>query len=114
MVNKERALLTSITPAHTMKNPNPSFDNNPNTPNSREDKIIHERIRQARNASNLALIATGISAAISLFGASAFLAGKVPQGAITTVGGLASSLHCIRLANDANDRLDKLLAEIAE
>jgi hypothetical protein len=104
-----------------MKKPTPSSNSKPNAHSSEDkitekriDKIVEERIRYARKSSNLALIATGLSAAISLFGAGAFMAGKVPQGAITTVGGLASSLHCIRLANDANDRLDKLLAEIAE
>jgi hypothetical protein len=102
-------ILIARTLAHTMVKTTPSPDKNPNTHSNSEDKIARERIRQARNASNLALIATGISAAISLFGASAFLAGKVPQGAITTASGLAATLQCIRLAKDANDRLDKLL-----
>jgi hypothetical protein len=97
-----------------MQNLTPSSNPNPNPHSIIEDKIAHERIRQARNASNLALIATGLSAAISFFGAYALLTGKVPQGAITTAGGLASSLHCTRLAKDTNDRLDKLLAEIAD
>jgi hypothetical protein len=97
-----------------MKNLTPSSNPNPNPQSNIEDKIAHERIRQARNASNLALIATAVSTAISLFGAIDFLADKGTQGAVTTAGGLAASLQCIRFAKDSNDRLDKLLAEIAD
>lgn len=82
-----------------------------NTPSPIEQNIAQERIRQARNASNLALISTAIATCISLLGATLLLTGKVPEGVVTAAGGLASSLHCIRLAKDANDRLDKLLTE---
>ena len=77
-----------------------------------EQNIAQERIRQARNASNLALISTAIATGISLLGAALLLTGKVPEGTVTTAGGLASSIHSIRLAKDSNDRLDKLLAEL--
>jgi hypothetical protein len=77
-----------------------------------EQDIIHERIRQARNASNLALLSSAIATGISLLGAALLLVGKVPEGTVTTAGGLATTLHAIRLAKDANDRLDKLLSEI--
>jgi hypothetical protein len=77
-----------------------------------ERDIVQERIRQARNTSDLALISTAIATAISLLGATFLLLGKVPEGSITTTGGLATSLHCLRLAKDANDRLDKLFAEL--
>jgi hypothetical protein len=83
-----------------------------NTPSPIEQNIAQERLRQARNTSNLALISTAIATGISLLGAALLLTGKVPEGAVTTAGGLASSLHCIRLAKDANDRLDKLLTEL--
>jgi hypothetical protein len=79
-----------------------------------EQDIAQERIRQARNASNLALISTAIATGISLLGATLLLIGKVPEGTVTTAGGLATSIHCIRLAKDANDRLDKLLTELNE
>lgn len=70
--------------------------------------IIKERLRQARYSFNLALIATGISAFVGLIGAGLLLSGKLPEGAVTAVGGLASSACCTRLFKDANDRLDKL------
>jgi hypothetical protein len=75
-------------------------------------EIMKERLRQARISFNLAMTATGISFGVSLAGAGLLLTNKLPAGAITTVGGLASSAHCIRLAKDANDRLDHLLEEI--
>ena len=37
--------------------------------------------------------------------------GKIPAGSITTAVGLTSSICCRHLAKDANDRLDKLMAE---
>jgi len=88
-----------------MNNLTPSSNSHPADPRTKiELDIAQERIRQARNTSNLALIATGIS----IFGATAFFAGKVPEGTVTTAIGIVSSAHCIRLAKDANDRLDKL------
>jgi len=84
----------------------------PNPNHNIEQRIAHERIRQARNTSNLALIATALSTLIGFGGATTLITGNIPEGSITTAVGLASSLHCSRLAKDANDRLDKLLAEL--
>jgi hypothetical protein len=88
--------------------PKPSIQEN----DSIEYKIAHERIRQAKNTSNLALGAAALTFFISVCGAGALLSGKVPEGSVTTASGLLSSFHCIRLAKDANDRMDKLLAEL--
>jgi hypothetical protein len=77
-----------------------------------ERDIVQERIRQARNTSNLALISTAIATGISLLGSALLLAGRVPEGSVTTTGGLATSIHCLRLAKDANDRLDKLFTDL--
>jgi len=77
-----------------------------------ERDIAQERIRQARNTSNLALISTAIATGISLLGAALLVMGRVPEGSVTTTGGLATSIHCLRLAKDANDRLDKLFADL--
>ena len=74
-----------------------------------EFTIAQERIRQARNTSNLALVATAITTSISFIGAALLLTGRFSEGIITTAGGLTSSVHCVRLSKDANDRLDKLL-----
>ncbi len=76
-----------------------------------ESNIIKEILRQGHHSFNLALIATGVSFGVSLAGAGLLLSGKLPEGAVTALGGLASSAHCIRLAKDANDRLDKVLDE---
>ena len=85
---------------------------NPNSNNDIEQRIAHERIRQAHNAFNLAFAATAVSALFSLVGATTLMLGKIPSGSITTAVGLTSSLCCSRLAKDANNRLDKLMAEL--
>lgn len=76
-----------------------------------ELSIIKERLRQAQYSFNLAFMATAISACI---GAGLLLSGKVPEGTVTTAGGLASGIRCMQLAKDANDRLDKALAELKD
>jgi hypothetical protein len=72
-----------------------------------ELRIAQERLRQARHSFNLAWIATAVSAVISLTGAGLLL-NKFPEGTITAAVGMGSSIRCIQLAKDANDRLDKL------
>lgn len=91
-----------------MSNLTPSSKNQ----NSVEDVVLQERIRQAKYSFNLALIATAVSACVSLAGAGLLLSGKFPKGTVTAVGGLVSSTCCIRFAKDANDRLDKTLKEL--
>ena len=89
--------------------------NNKPIPNSHltiELSIAQERLRQAHHSFNLALIATTMSFCISLVGAGLLLSGKVPEGTIAAAGGLASSVRCIQLAKDTNDRLDKILVEL--
>ena len=76
-----------------------------------ELSIAQERLRQARYSFNVAMIAVTFSFCISLTGAGLLLSGKVPEGTITSTGGLASGVQCIQFAKDANDRLDKILAE---
>ena len=95
-----------------MQNPTPSPNANTSNHNPNiEQRIAQERIRQAHNAFNLAFTATAISTLFSLIGATTLMLGKIPAGTITTAIGLTSSLCCSRLAKDANDRLDKLMAE---
>ena len=48
---------------------------------------------------------------ISLIGGGLLLSDKVSSGTITSAVGLVSSVGCLKLAKDANDRLDKILAE---
>jgi hypothetical protein len=86
----------------------------PNSDSTIELSIVQERLRQGRYSFNLALIATSASFFIGLVGAGLILCNKIPQGTVAAAGGLASSVRCIQLAKDANDRLDKLLAEIKD
>ena len=88
-----------------------NLTSNPNSNNDIEQRITHERIYQAHLAFNLAYAATALSTLFSLVGATTLMLGKIPAGSITTAVGLTSSICCRRLAKDANDRLDKLMAE---
>jgi hypothetical protein len=76
-----------------------------------ERAIGRERLRQARNASNIAHGSAVIALGVSILGLYWGLTGKVPEGALTTTGGTTASALCCRLAKDANDRLDHLLEE---
>lgn len=80
--------------------------------NTIELSIAQERLRQAHHSFNLALIATAVSFGIGLVGAGLLLSGKVPEGTVTSAGGLVSSVQCLKFAKDANDRLDKILEEL--
>lgn len=86
----------------------------PNSNSSIEESIAQERLRQGRLSFNLALIATAISFSISLIGGGLLLSGKIPSGTITSAVGLVSSAGCIKFAQDANDRLDKIIDESEE
>lgn len=71
-------------------------------------RIAEERLRQARCSFDLALVMTATSAIIGFVGVGLLWSGQAPGGTITAVGGLASSIHCLRLAKDTNNRLDLL------
>ncbi|MDZ7969652.1 MAG: hypothetical protein RM368_32715 [Nostoc sp. DedSLP03] len=86
----------------------------PNSYSTIELYIAHERLRQARYSFNLALIATTVSFFIGLIGAGLILSNQVPEGTVAAAGGLATSIRCIQLAKDANDRLDKVLEDIKD
>jgi hypothetical protein len=73
--------------------------------------IAQERLRQARYSFNLALVATTASFLVSLTGAGLLLSNKIPEGSVIAADGLVSSVRCIQLAKDANDRLDKIMPE---
>lgn len=90
------------------------FPSRPDSYSAIELSIVQERLRQAHFGFNLAFTATAISACVSLIGAGLLLSGKVPEGMVITSGGLVSSVRCVRLAKDANDRLDKILAELKD
>ena len=79
-----------------------------------ELRVAQERIRQAHYSFNLALGMTAASALISLAGIILICAGKAPAGTVATTGGVASSVRCLQLAKEANDRLDKMLNELMD
>jgi hypothetical protein len=86
----------------------------PSDNNSIELCIVRERIRQAHHSFNLALAATATSVIISIVGAGLVFANKVSEGGATTAAGLLSSIGFVKLAKDANDRLDLIYAELED
>lgn len=76
-----------------------------------EISITQERLRQARCSFNVALTATSVLACIGFIGAGLLLLGKVSEGTVTALGSAVSCVGCLRLAKDANDRLDKIAQE---
>jgi TRAP-type mannitol/chloroaromatic compound transport system permease large subunit len=73
------------------------------------DSYYRERLRQARIAFNVALGATVVSAIVGFLGIILSL-GNVSSGVATAVGGATSgaiSAGLLRLAKEANDRLDQ-------
>lgn len=77
-----------------------------------ELKIAQERLRQARYSFNLAVAATTVSFLVSILGGGLLLSNKASEGSIATAAGLFSSVGFVKLAKDANDRLDKLMSEL--
>uniref|UniRef100_A0A0C1QWV9 Cyanobacterial TRADD-N associated 2 transmembrane domain-containing protein n=1 Tax=Tolypothrix bouteillei VB521301 TaxID=1479485 RepID=A0A0C1QWV9_9CYAN len=75
-------------------------------------RIFEERLRQARNSFNLSLITATVSVFITLTGAGLLLSNKASDGAVTSACGLVASVRCIQIAKDANNRLDKILADL--
>jgi hypothetical protein len=62
----------------------------------------------------LALDFTAVSAIVSIVGAAQILSGHIPEGSVTASTGVGASVLCLRFAKDANDRLDKLAAELKD
>lgn len=77
-------------------------------------KIGQERLRQARYSFNTALASSAVCIAVSFVGAAMLLLGKAPEGAAVASSGMLSSAGCVRLAKDANDRLDKLANDLLD
>lgn len=92
--------------------PQPSIMKNKLSTNAHSalEMIIVERLRQARYSFNAALAAN----VFSIVGAAFLLSGKVPEGAVTTSSGMAVSVGCLKLAKDANDRLDRIAKELID
>ncbi|MEQ8463254.1 TRADD-N-associated membrane domain-containing protein [Coleofasciculus sp. E1-EBD-02] len=80
----------------------------PNSDSTLELIIAQERLRQARQSFNLALMTSTTCILISFAGVGLVFLGKANEGTITATGGLASTGYCLKLSKDANDRLDQL------
>ncbi len=74
--------------------------------------IAHERLRQARHSFNIALASSVAFTGFTVLGAILLMSGTLPEGAAIASTSMISSVGCIRLAKDANDRLDKLVGEL--
>jgi hypothetical protein len=74
--------------------------------------ILKELLRQARWSFNFAILMMTASSIISIAGIILLLSGNVKEGTVTAAGGLASYIvpaNCLRLAEKANDRLNRSL-----
>ncbi|MDY7008682.1 MAG: hypothetical protein SWX82_33370 [Cyanobacteriota bacterium] len=95
-----------------------TFNNNQNSaPNTMEQIVIQERLRQAKLSFNIAIVLTVISVAIGLTGTGLLLSGKTTEGTATTAGGLASqivSISLLKMTKDTNERLDKIATEFQD
>jgi hypothetical protein len=76
-------------------------------------QIYQLRRRQADVSFFLALGITAVSAFVSVVGAVYLLKGH-PEGGLPASAGVGISLISLRFAKDANDRLDKLAAELKD
>ena len=79
-----------------------------------ETSYVQERIRQAKLSFNLLLGATIVSGIVSLTGVGLLMFNQLSEGTVTTAVGLASNITFVKLARDANNRLDEAIREAEE
>ncbi|NEO36376.1 MAG: hypothetical protein F6J90_08610 [Moorea sp. SIOASIH] len=79
-----------------------------------ETRFLNERIRQAKLSFNLLVGATILSGIVGLAGAGLLISKQLSDGIVTTSVGLASNIAFVKLAKDANDRLDEAIREAEE
>ncbi|NET85282.1 MAG: hypothetical protein F6J94_26245 [Moorea sp. SIO1F2] len=89
-----------------MSKPNKEFDP--------ETSYLNERIRQAQLSFNLLVGATILSGIVGLAGAGLLMSKQLSDGIVTTSVGLASNIAFVKLAKEANDRLDEAIREAEE
>ncbi|MCY7385158.1 MAG: hypothetical protein LH628_21785 [Microcoleus sp. CAN_BIN18] len=74
--------------------------------------IVTESLRQARQSFNAFNALTVISACLSTFSGVLLLSGKVSEGAVVACSGMGLSMAFLKLADDANDRIDSITKEL--
>lgn len=79
-----------------------------------ELSIAKERLRQAQRSFDLAWVTTALCAFIGIGGVILMMTGKTVPGSAATAGGIGATVYCLRLAKDANDRLDKVAKELKD
>jgi hypothetical protein len=79
-----------------------------------ELSIAHERLRQARRSFDLAWVTTATFAFVGIGGVILLMAGQPITGGTATAGGIGVTVYCLRLAKDANDRLDRVAQELKD
>jgi hypothetical protein len=80
--------------------------------NEMKQRIADERLFQASISFKLASISATAFASISLVGAGLLLSGYLSAGTLTAASGAVPTVYCIKLAKDANDRLDRIFEEL--
>lgn len=76
-----------------------------------KQQVQLERLRQAQWSYNLTLVATAATFCITLVGATGLMQNLFQEATVTTAVGLIGTAYSTQLCKDANNRLDKLLAE---
>jgi hypothetical protein len=77
-----------------------------------KQRIAEERLFQASLSFKLASIATAAFASVSIVGAGLLLSGYLSAGTLTAASGAVPTVYCVKLAKDANDRLDRIFEEL--
>lgn len=88
--------------------------NQQKNPLDQEHIFLKERIRQAKLSFDALLLATVLTGAVSFAGIYFLLSGQVSKGSLTSIGGFISNVAFVKLAKDANDRLDRVMKEAIE
>jgi hypothetical protein len=80
------------------------------TPNF-ENKFAEERLRQAKQTFNLAIVSISACVLTTVGGIGLLYSGKTAIGIITGAAGAIPISRCIKFYREANDRLDELMDE---
>ena len=76
-----------------------------------EREIWLERVNYARISSYCALFVMGISTAIGFVGIILVLQGQITIGALTSIGGFLTTNGFVKIAAEANHRLDRMMED---